>query len=318
MDSTQFMRINMFNPDLPDTAGSYARWRDAKLRSMPSSAGELTVEVRDPRALTVVEHAAIVERLERANIAIYASPVRVADKSIPLAFGGQFGLARLDGNWLADEDKVTQITVDTDGSRHHYIPYTNHPMNWHTDGYYNDLSQPIHAMLLHCVRSAARGGENTVFDHEIAYIRMRDHNPDFVRALLATDAMTIPARDDEDGIARAAVSGPVFSKSAVSGRLHMRYTARTRSIVWARDAITQAAVAWLQALLNSETSGRIRARLEPGMGLLCRNVLHNRASYEDDPATPRLLYRARYFDEISCAPIDKAQATQARDACQAR
>ena len=317
-DSTQIMRINMFNPDLPDTAGSYARWRDAKLQSMPSSAGELTVEVRDPRALTAVEHGAIVEQLERANIAIYVSPVRTADKSIPLGLGRQFGLARLDGNWLADEDKVTQITVDADGSRHHYIPYTNQPMNWHTDGYYNDLSQPIRAMLLHCVRSAAHGGENTLFDHELAYIRMRDHNPDFVRAMLATDAMTIPARDDEDGIARAAVSGPVFSRSAVSGRLHMRYTARTRSIVWSDDATTRAAVAWLQALLNAETTGKIRARLEPGMGLLCRNVLHNRVSYEDDPATPRLLYRARFFDEIDCTPANEARTSQPRAPCQAR
>jgi hypothetical protein len=136
--------------------------------------------------------------------------------------------------------------------------------------------------------------------------------------MLATDAMTIPARDDEDGVARAAVSGPVFSRNAVSGRLHMRYTARTRSIVWSDDTTTRAAVAWLQALLNAETTGKIRARLEPGMGLLCRNVLHNRASYEDDPATPRLLYRARYFDEITCAPAGKARMTQPGDACQAR
>lgn len=318
MDGTGSMRANMFNPDFPDAAGNYARWRDAKLQSMPISADELTVEVCDPRALSAVEHEAIVERLERANMAIYASPVRSEDKSIPLALGRQFGLSRLDGNWLADEDKITQITVDADGSRHHYIPYTTQAMNWHTDGYYNNPGKPIHAMLLHCVRSSARGGENNLLDHELAYIRMRDHNPDFVRSMTGRDAMTIPAREDEDGVARDAVSGPVFSNNAVSGRLHMRYTARTRSIVWFDDPTTRAAVAWLQALLNTETTGKICVRLEPGMGLICANVLHNRTPFEDDPATPRLLYRARFFDEISCIAADAAQPTQARPPWQAR
>ncbi len=40
--------------------------------------------------------------------------------------------------------------------------------------------------------------------------------------------------------------------------------------------------------------------LEPGMGLLCNNVLHDRAAFTDDPThPPRLLYRARYLDRIA-------------------
>ena len=307
------MPTNIFDLDDHDAAGCYARWRDAKLANMPTSADELIVEVGDPRSLTPAEHGAIAARLARANMAIYASRISVEGiegKSIPMAFGRQFGLSRLDGNWLADEDKVTPISVDYDGSRHHYIPYTTQPMNWHTDGYYNDRSQPICAMLLHCVRPAARGGENTLLDHEIAYIRMRDHDPDLVRAMMAADAMTIPAREDEDGVARGPVAGPVFSCHPVSGRLHMRYTARTRSIAWTDTPPTRAAVAWLQALLASDEPARIRARLEPGMGLLCANVLHNRARFEDDPAAPRLLYRARYFDEISRVPLHEAEPRQ--------
>jgi hypothetical protein len=42
--------------------------------------------------------------------------------------------------------------------------------------------------------------------------------------------MTIPERLDEDGVARAEQTGPVFSVDAASGALHMRYTARTRSV----------------------------------------------------------------------------------------
>jgi hypothetical protein len=154
-----------------------------------------------------------------------------------------------------------------------------------------------------------------LLDHEMAYIMMRDHNPDFVRAMMAPRVMTIPAREDEDGLARAAVAGPVFSRLAESGRLHMRYTARTRSIAWSEDATTRAAVAWLRTMLEAETPGRIRARLEPGMGLLCANVLHNRASFEDAAGAPRLLYRARYFDEIQHGAQHAARRPLA---CQAR
>ena len=34
------------------------------------------------------------------------------------------------------------------------------------------------------------------------------------------------------------------------------------------------------------------------MGLVCNNVLHDRAGFVDDPKQPRLLYRARYLDRI--------------------
>jgi hypothetical protein len=39
--------------------------------------------------------------------------------------------------------------------------------------------------------------------------------------------------------------------------------------------------------------------MRPGMGLLCANVLHNRSGYSEDPEYPRLLYRARYHDELN-------------------
>ena len=46
---------------------------------------------------------------------------------------------------------------------------------------------------------------------------------------------------------------------------------------------TPAAVAALEQLLNPEsTPARLPAQLEPGMGLLCNNVLHDRAAFSDD------------------------------------
>jgi hypothetical protein len=92
----------------------------------------------------------------------------------------------------------------------------------------------------------------------------------------------------------------VFSVDA-GGRLHMRYTARTRSIEWKDDAATRAAVAALEALL-AESPCVLHARLDAGMGLVCNNVLHDRAAFVDDPLRPRLLYRARYLDRVADRP----------------
>jgi hypothetical protein len=41
----------------------------------------------------------------------------------------------------------------------------------------------VRGLILHCVQSAATGGENQLLDHEIAYILLRDENPDHIRAL---------------------------------------------------------------------------------------------------------------------------------------
>ena len=35
------------------------------------------------------------------------------------------------------------------------------------------------------------------------------------------------------------------------------------------------------------------------MGLLCNNVLHDRAGFIDDAEYPRLLQRARFYDRIA-------------------
>jgi alpha-ketoglutarate-dependent taurine dioxygenase len=283
--------------DLNDTA-SYLQWHGHKLANAPKSLDELIVEVRDPRTLTPNEHAALAECIRRCNMAIYASPMHEADTDIPRLLGVQFGLIHLDANWLAGEDGISEIRVFDNGTRQHYIPYTDRPIKWHSDGYYNPPEREIRAMVLHCVRNASHGGENQLMDHEMAYLLLRNENPQHIRALMQPDAMTIPERVDENDGVRPAQSGPVFSLDA-HGNLHMRYTARTRSIAWKQDAATQAAVAALERLLASDTPHIFKGRLEPGMGLLCNNVLHDRAAFQDDPThPPRLLYRARYLDRI--------------------
>ncbi len=282
--------------DLSDAAG-YQRWREQKLAAAPASVNDLIVEVRDPRALTPTEREALANAVRRCNMAIYASSMYDEDSDMLRKLGAQFGLHRLDANWLAGEDGISAIQVFEGGTRQHYIPYTDKPIKWHTDGYYNPPERQILAMVLHCVRSAASGGENRLMDNEMAYLLLRDEDPQHIRALMQPDAMTIPERVDETDGVRPAQSGPVFSLDA-QGNLHMRYTARTRSIEWKQDAATKAAVAALERLLASDSPYIYHARLEPGMGLLCNNVLHDRAAFTDDPEHPRLLYRARYLDRI--------------------
>jgi Taurine catabolism dioxygenase TauD, TfdA family len=280
----------------------YKRWREQKLEQAPTSFADLIIEVNDPCNLSAYEHSALLGMCQRSNMVIYAARQHAADKDIARKVGSQFGLENLDANWLAGEDGISEIQVSntSDLSRQAYIPYTDRPIKWHTDGYYNPPQRRIRGMLLHCVHSAAAGGENRLMDHEMIYLQLRDKNPDFIRALYAADAMTIPERTDEDGVARAAQSGPVFSIDE-NGKLHMRYTARTRSIAWKQDELTLAAVACLEQLLAADTPYIYTARLESGMGLLCNNVLHDRSGFTDNPDSPRLLYRARYYDRIAAS-----------------
>ena len=285
------------NPFDLDDAATYQRWRERKLADAPARTEDLIVEVSDPRALSAAEHGALIERIRRCNMAIYAGRMLDEDPDIPRRLAAQFGLQRLDANWLAGEDGVSEIRVFDDGTRKLYIPYTDRPIKWHTDGYYNAPEWQIRGMVLHCVRDAASGGDNRLLDHEMAYLLLRDEDPAHVRALMQPDAMVIPERVDEQDGVRPAQGGPVFSLDP-DGHLHMRYTARTRSIAWKQDAATQAAVAALERVLAGDAGPVLHAHLAPGMGLLCNNVLHDRAAFRDDPARPRLLYRARYLDRI--------------------
>jgi alpha-ketoglutarate-dependent taurine dioxygenase len=276
---------------------SYLRWREAKLAAYPLRSEDALVEVGDPRALTRSEHHALLERCRRYNFAVYASRVLGADKEIARLLGRQFGLLHLDRNWLADDDGITSLAASAGGQRGDYIPYTDRAIHWHTDGYYNPPQRRIRAMVLHCVADAASGGESALLDHEIAYLLLRDANPELVRALMAPDAMTIPARGDESGVARAEETGPVFFVDAATAMLGMRYTARTRSIAWKQDPATAAALAQLADIL-ADSPYIARVRLAPGMGVIANNVLHDRAAFRDEPGHRRLLYRARYYDRI--------------------
>ena len=285
----------------------YCKWRDQKLKDYPTDLGDLLVEINDPRKLTDTEFTAIQSRCRKTNMALYASKTGTdPDPEIPLSMGRRFGLQGLNKNWLSDETGLTSLTVVNEGIRQQYIPYTNKAINWHTDGYYNEVSKQIHTLNLHVVQQAASGGENALMDHEIAYILLREKNPDYIRALMSETTMTIPPRIDEGGkIARREEVGPVFSITP-DGDLHMRYTIRVNNVMWADDPLSREALAYLEEILNGSSPYIYQGRLESGMGLVSNNVLHDRAAFTDDETHKRFYYRARYFDRLAGTSIYKS------------
>ena len=298
--ATSQLKLRHDSPFTLHNDRAYRTWRAVKLQSYPRNAQELIVEIRDPLHVSSAEHAAITQRIAHCNMAIFAL-AQPMDKPSFTRFCAQFGLVRLDKNLCADDDGISELRVIPEGRAQEYIPYSNKPINWHSDGYYNAPGQLIRAMVLHCVQAAAHGGANALLDHELVYLLLRDANPEFIAALMHPQCMTIPANIENGVEIRAAQTGPVFSVDPVDGNLHMRYTARTRSIVWRDDSSTRAALQHLDTLLNSEDTPIFQHRMQACHGILCNNVLHTRSAFEDDASTgeQRLVLRARYYDRIT-------------------
>jgi hypothetical protein len=303
-----------FNPfDLSNTT-AYRRWREWKLDAYPATARELLVPVRDAERLTAGEHATLLACCRRTNMVLYEiSGGKPAGKEAIRALGRRFGLRRLDSNLRADEDSITVLRVVPGAAGTHYIPYTDRPLNWHTDGYYNTPDEQVRGIIMHCVAEPAAGGENAFLDPELAYIRLRDENPGYIAALMQPDVMTIPPNEEAGVELRAAQSGPVFSIEKDSGGLHMRYTARTRSISWKDDRTTRLATGFLSELLASDSECIFKHRLKAGQGIICNNVLHRRAAFTDDRGAgrERLMYRARYYDRIAGTGIRDLEVANA-------
>ena len=279
-----------------ESEDAYRRWRDAKLAGYPRQPQELVTEIADPLALSVDELQSIGTSCTKTNMAIYRCSAPVPRNSV-IAIAGQLGLTRLNRNPGAGQDGVTSLQVGAGGDVADFIPYSDRRLNWHTDGYYNDAGSRINAFLLHCDSAAPSGGENRLLDHEIAYIQLRDRDPDLVAALMLEDAMVIPANVRDDTVLRTERVGPVFYVDRHQ-RLHMRYTHRSRSITWKEHPDVTRARAALGDILDS-SPGIFRHTLAPGEGIVCNNVLHARSGFLDDATRPRHLYRLRSYDYVN-------------------
>lgn len=288
--------------DLQDASG-YQAWRADKLAATERVLSEGPIKVGSLAEPTAEERNALMLRCRKVNFAWYSAPIIETDSektSIQLrSFTEKFGLNIAETHRSAGSDGIVALRVTDAPRQAGFIPYSNRRMNWHTDGYYNAPAERISAFVLHCAQQAASGGTNDLLDPELVYIRLRDHDPAFVAAMLHPQAMSIPENVEPDGQIRPVSVGPVFYPDPGTGRMQMRYTARTRSIAWRDDPTTLSAEAWLRDYLDRGDDLVFRVRLEPGQGLLNNNVLHNRTGFENsDTGGTRLIYRVRFSNRV--------------------
>lgn len=289
-----------------DDQSSYHLWREAKLKVAEESLILQPVEIRDLSSPSKAEMEELSLRCSVANFAIYT-----CDKTEPANARGALrdlasalGLEIAEKHHSAESDGIVLLQPSEAESKRRYIPYTNRAMSWHTDGYYNAANDRISAMLLHCGRPASDGGKNQFLDPEIVYIRLRDTDPDLITALLNEEVMTIPANTEPDRPMRAVSTGPVFYPDPGTGRLQMRYTARTRSVIWQDDPLSRQAEAQLRQILTEPDALTYTGKLEAGQGVLCNNVLHNRTAFSLDSSqqSDRLYYRVRFHNRVKWSP----------------
>ncbi|SDD11817.1 Taurine dioxygenase, alpha-ketoglutarate-dependent [Ruegeria marina] len=281
----------------------WENWRTAKIRVSQTLEQIEPVSIAaldkpDPQAVAAIEWRCSVQ-----NFAIYRTgnhdPRLEYTSASLLRFAGQLGLSIAENHRSAGLSHVVALRTSSGEGKKGYIPYTPRPMNWHTDGYYNPPEQPVKGFILHCFQQALSGGENHLLDPEVAYLRLRDENPDYVRALMHPEAMTIPENREKDGTLRPTSTGPVFHSDEATGRLQMRYTARTRSIAWRDDPATRAAADWLRDWLGSGDPLMRSIRLQPGQGIVCNNVLHDRTGFTDgEGEQARVILRIRFHQRV--------------------
>lgn len=283
---------------------AYRLWRDEKLAKHAQSPALEQVEIANPYALSVAERDQLITCCRRHNSCLYvfATPPQGDPRDAIIAFGRAIGLHRVDRPSESDVHPVATITIDPQTRTQEYIPYTNQPINWHTDGYYNPPKAQIRGVVMHCVQPAIAGGANTFLDPELVYIKLRDHNREMMAALMTNDAMCIPANLRDGVEVRPMRSGAVFSIDHCTGQLHMRYTARTKSVIWSARAAPAADA--LKEILATSQSGATTVRLSAHQGIVCNNVLHRRQGFEasSDPDKSRILLRGRYYDRVTANP----------------
>jgi len=280
-----------------DNLGAYAIWKKRKIENHLAMRGLPPVKIQTLATPTVQERAELMRRCRAINVALYETQVGAAD-DIRRGLSGfcqSLGLKIAEKHRSAGQAGIVALSPSDDPDKKAFIPYSTKALNWHTDGYYNPPGEEIRAMALHCVRPAFKGGGNQLLDPEIAYIRLRDINPDYIAALSHPQAMTIPGYNDPNGKIRAASIGPVFLRGE-NGRLTMRYTARTRSIHWRDDEMTRKAAKELIDLLTGNEPCIARVTLSKGQGILCNNVLHNRTGF--DANNDRLMFRIRFHNRV--------------------
>ena len=286
----------MNSPFLLENYAEYKKWRDFKLSYYPVQKNKLTFKFDD----TIIDEKKLnlfKNTVNNYNFAIYEFTSDILDKEL-LDFCSALGLNNSISNLFSDEDNISNITNQEkekkQTSKGEYIPYTNKQLNWHTDGYYYPINSAIKSFLLHCVCPAKEGGENLLIDHEIIYIHIRDHNPDFIDVLMQNNIMEIPNNKNIKGSKN--ISGPVFYVDE-KNFLNMRFTSRQQNIKWQKDVMIKKIKKFIFEFINEDEKYLFKLLLKKNQGYIANNILHKRENYIDGDKK-RLLKRLRFSSRL--------------------
>ena len=280
----------------------FLSWKKQQLDRHESEYTNLPVNIADPFRIREDEYTRLIGQVRRRNFALYRlGPEYSESPQAIMALCRQLGLVSTISNPESGQDHISYIHDRTreleNPSR--YIPYTSRPLSWHTDGYYYPENHKVRSFVMHCVHQAESGGENSLLDHEMLYLRMQELAPELVQCLCLPDTLTIPENAEQGKILRETFRGPVYSMDD-NGCLYMRFTQRRHHIIWKQYAKVTQAITLLNSMLASPLPWKLTVRLARGEGILCNNILHCRHAYSDSyPKTPsRLLYRIRFNERI--------------------
>ena len=277
---------------------TYQHWRDAKLEHAATDIEQTLVEIQDPRSLSTTEKAQIKQLCDQNNFALFQIKAQSDYSDAVNQINAQFGLFEFDQHLYVGDQGLAHITPNEQQTQGEFIPYTTRAINWHSDGYYNDLAHRIRAFSLFCANPAKEGGENQWIDPQMLYILLKEDNADVAQALTHPQAMTIPEHRFDGVVRRARSIGPIFFVDEKTSELYMRYTQRKKHIEFCDSTEVQEAVQILDQLLAQETDYHFRHTMCTGQGILCNNVPHTRSGFVNNPDSPRLMLRGRFFERI--------------------
>jgi alpha-ketoglutarate-dependent taurine dioxygenase len=280
------------------STNDYQFWRDEKLANAQTDIEHCLVEVRNPNQLSKSEKDQITHLCSVNNFALFSTPIQQDYGSSIVNFNQQFGLESFDRHLYVKNQGLAHITQSDDRDQAEFIPYTSRAISWHTDGYYNTPEDRIRSFSLFCVNPAQQGGENQWLDQQMAYLLLREENPDIAAALTHSQAMSIPAHIVDGQTRRQISTGPIFFTDEATSELYMRYTQRKKNIAFYDSTEIKQAVELLDKLLASNTPYHFSHTMRANQGLLCNNILHKRSTFTDQTKTPRLMLRGRYFNRV--------------------
>ena len=145
-------------------SAEFLRWAEEKEGNIPHNIDGIIVNIHDINNVKISEIAKIKETINKCKSCIYSSKTALKSNTNLLKFVESVGMRTYDRNNI-ESNEISTITP-LENKKINYIPYTDKPLNWHTDGYYDKKS--IFSWLLHCVHPATHGGENYLLDHELA------------------------------------------------------------------------------------------------------------------------------------------------------